>query len=207
MKHGGQHWIPSIFNDFFNNELLVRNSATAPAINVFETDKEFKVEVAAAGMCKDDFKISIDNDNDLTITMEKNCNCGCDSKDKDCSTDKNDGKSCSTEKGCSEKEEKEECKGRYIRREFSYTKFQQTLVLPEEFIGKPSRHRYAFGKRKQHMDRNGKSYGIRLHRSRILSLRLRSQLTGSAHLFVPRHLFRTRRRRCRTQYVQKIRTA
>ena len=131
MKHGGQHWIPSIFNDFFNNELLVRNSATAPAINVFETDKEFKVEVAAAGMCKDDFKISIDNDNDLTITMEKNCNCGCDSKDKDCSTDKNDGKSCSTEKGCSGKEEKEECKGRYIRREFSYTKFQQTLVLPE----------------------------------------------------------------------------
>ena len=131
MKHGGQHWIPSIFNDFFNNELLVRNSATAPAINVFETDKEFKVEVAAAGMCKDDFKISIDNDNDLTITMEKDCNCGCDSKDKDCSTDKNDGKSCSTEKGCSEKDEKEECKGRYIRREFSYTKFQQTLVLPE----------------------------------------------------------------------------
>ena len=131
MKHGGQHWIPSIFNDFFNNELLVRNSATAPAINVFETDKEFKVEVAAAGMCKDDFKISIDNDNDLTITMEKDCNCGCDSNEKGCSTDKNDGNNCGTEKGCSGKEEKEECKGRYIRREFSYTKFQQTLVLPE----------------------------------------------------------------------------
>lgn len=127
MKHGGQHWIPSIFNDFFNNELLVRNSCTAPAINVFETEKEYKVEVAAAGMCKDDFKISIDSENDLTIMMEKNCNCGCDSKEKGCSTDKGDGKSSGTEKG----EEKEECKGRYIRREFSYSKFQQTLIMPE----------------------------------------------------------------------------
>lgn len=126
MKHGGQHWIPSIFNDFFNNELLVRNSSTAPAINVFETEKEYKVEVAAAGMCKDDFKISIDGENDLTITMEKNCNCGCDSKEKQSCDDK--GCNDKGDKGC---EEKEEQKGRYIRREFSYTKFQQTLIMPE----------------------------------------------------------------------------
>ena len=52
MKRGGQHWIPSIFNDFFNSDILVRNSTTAPAINVFETEKEYKVEVAAAGMRK-----------------------------------------------------------------------------------------------------------------------------------------------------------
>ena len=122
MRQGTQHWIPSIFNDFFNNELLVRNSSTAPAINVLETDKEYKVEVAAAGMCKDDFKISIDGDNDLTITMEKNCssdNCNC---------------GCEKEKEEKEKkaDEKCECKGRYLRREFSYTKFQQTLVLPED---------------------------------------------------------------------------
>ena len=121
-RQGTQHWIPSIFNDFFNNELLVRNSSTAPAINVLETDKEYKVEVAAAGMCKDDFKISIDGDNDLTITMEKNCssdNCNC---------------GCEKEKEEKEKkaDEKCECKGRYLRREFSYTKFQQTLVLPED---------------------------------------------------------------------------
>ena len=122
MRQGTQHWIPSIFNDFFNNELLVRNSSTAPAINVLETDKEYKVEVAAAGMCKDDFKISIDGDNDLTIRMEKNCssdNCNC---------------GCEKEKEEKEKkaDEKCECKGRYLRREFSYTKFQQTLVLPED---------------------------------------------------------------------------
>ena len=56
MKRGNQNWIPSIFNDFFNSDVLVRNNATAPAINVFETEKEYKVEVAAAGMRKEDFK-------------------------------------------------------------------------------------------------------------------------------------------------------
>ena len=119
MKHGGQHWLPNIFNDFFSNDVFMRNSTTAPAINVLETEKEYKVEVAAAGMCKDDFKISIDSENDLIITMEKNCNCGC----------KDDGK----EEKCDTKpaDEKCECKGRYLRREFSYTKFQQTLVLPD----------------------------------------------------------------------------
>ena len=75
MKRNGQQWLPSIFNDFFNSDILVRNNATAPAINVFETEKEYKVEVAAAGMRKEDFKIHIDSENDLTIKMEKNCNC------------------------------------------------------------------------------------------------------------------------------------
>lgn len=123
MKRTGQHWLPSIFNDFFTNDLLMRNSSTVPAINVLETEKEYKVEVAAAGMCKDDFSIKIENENELTITMEKNCNCGCDSKDGACSTDKKEEKMHDDEK-C-------ECKGRYLRREFSYTKFQQTLVLPD----------------------------------------------------------------------------
>ena len=123
MKRGGQHWIPSIFNDFFNSDILVRNSSTAPAINVFETEKEYKVEVAAAGMRKEDFKIHIDNDNDLTITMERNCNC-----------EKKDGRCCDgkEEKNEEYKEEKCEERGRYLRREFSYTKFQQTLIMPDD---------------------------------------------------------------------------
>ena len=61
MKRSGQTWVPSIFNDFFNNDILVRNSSTVPAINVIEREKEYKIEVAAAGMCKEDFKIHIDN--------------------------------------------------------------------------------------------------------------------------------------------------
>ena len=55
MKRGSQHWLPSIFNDFFGGELMMRNNATAPSVNVFETEKEYFVEVAAPGMKKEDF--------------------------------------------------------------------------------------------------------------------------------------------------------
>jgi len=115
-----QNWIPSIFNDFFENNWMLRTTGTAPAINVMENEKEYTVEVAAPGMTKSDFKIHVDADNDLTISMEKGCNCGC----------KKDEKGCE-EHSSSAKESTEECKGRFLRREFSYTKFQQTLVLPE----------------------------------------------------------------------------
>lgn len=124
MRRESQNWLPSIFNDFFNSDILVRNNTTAPAINVFETEKEYKVEVAAAGMRKEDFKIHIDSNNDLTITMERNCNCE-EGKDANCKcTGEEKEKKCEDEK-CEEK-------GRYIRREFSYTKFQQTLILPDD---------------------------------------------------------------------------
>lgn len=44
-----QNWLPSIFNDFFDNELMAKANATAPAINVIETDKAYKLELAAPG--------------------------------------------------------------------------------------------------------------------------------------------------------------
>ena len=98
-----QNWLPSIFNDFFDNDWMVKANATAPAINVLETEKEYKVELAAPGMTKDDFNVRIDEENNLVISMEKK-----------------------TEN----KEEKKE--GRYLRREFSYSKFQQTMILPDD---------------------------------------------------------------------------
>lgn len=113
-----QGWIPSIFNDFFNNEWLIHSSSTAPAINVIEGEKCYTVEVAAPGMTKEDFNIHLNNDNDLCITMEKNCNC------------KNEKECCNKEDNTAK--ESEEPKGRYLRREFSYTKFKQTLLLPED---------------------------------------------------------------------------
>ena len=97
-----QNWLPSVFNDFFDNEWMVKANATAPAINVIETEKAYKVELAAPGMTKEDFNVRIDEENNLVISMEKK-----------------------TEN----KEEKKD--GRYLRREFSYSKFQQTMILPE----------------------------------------------------------------------------
>ena len=66
-----QSWLPSIFNDFFDNDWMVKANATAPAINVLETEKEYKVELAAPAMTKDDFNVRIDEDNNLVISMEK----------------------------------------------------------------------------------------------------------------------------------------
>lgn len=65
-----QNWLPNIFNDFFGNEWLARPNSTVPAVNIIETDDEFKVEVAAPGLTKDDFQINISEDNELVITME-----------------------------------------------------------------------------------------------------------------------------------------
>lgn len=107
VRRSNQTWLPSIFNDFFDNDWMVKANATAPAINVIESDKDYKVEVAAPGMTKEDFKIHINEDNDLVISMEK--------------------KTESTE---GDKEGKKE--SRYLRREFSYSKFQQTLILPDD---------------------------------------------------------------------------
>ena len=102
-----QSWLPSIFNDFLNNDWMVKANPTAPAINVIETEKEYKVEVAAPGMKKEDFQIHINEDNDLVISMEK--------------------KTESTEGDKGGKEE-----SRYLRREFSYGNYQQCYTLPED---------------------------------------------------------------------------
>lgn len=103
-KYNNQNWLPSIFNDFFDNNWMVKTNATAPAINVIESEKDYKVEVAAPGMTKDDFNIHLSEDNELVITMEK--------------------------KNENQEEDKENKK--YLRREFSYTKFQQALILPDD---------------------------------------------------------------------------
>jgi HSP20 family protein len=102
MYSNNNNWIPSIFNDFFADPWVPSKIAgTAPAINVSEDDKEYKVEVAAPGMTKDDFKINVAND-ELVIAMEK--------------------------KGDSKDEDKDK---KYLRREFSYSKFEQHLTLPD----------------------------------------------------------------------------
>src|SRR5574344_147451 len=66
-----QNWLPSIFNDFFDNEWMERSNATAPAINVLESDRSYDIELAAPGMTKEDFKVTLDENGDLVINMEK----------------------------------------------------------------------------------------------------------------------------------------
>lgn len=115
-----QDWVPSIFSDFFDTNWMGRTKATAPAINVIEKKDEYKIQVAAPGMTKDDFRIHLDEAGDLVISMEKCCKC--DDKDK---KDSKEGE-CKDTEHCDEKE----CK--FLRREFSYAKYEQTLILPED---------------------------------------------------------------------------
>lgn len=52
-----QNWLPGIFNDFFGNEWMEKANSTSPAINIIESEKDYKVEIAAPGLTKDDFSI------------------------------------------------------------------------------------------------------------------------------------------------------
>lgn len=65
----------NFFDDFFTRDLLNWPSSSStgtsiPKVNIYETDKEFHVEMAAAGMSRDDFHVELDN-NVLTIKSDK----------------------------------------------------------------------------------------------------------------------------------------
>ena len=94
-------WLPEVFNDFFDNNYMPKANATAPAINVLESKTDYRVELAAPGMRKEDFDVNINTDGDLVIKMDR-------------------------------KGEKHEENIHYLRREFSYTKYEQTLILPDD---------------------------------------------------------------------------
>ena len=97
-----QNWLPGIFNDFFGNEWMEKVNHSTPALNILESEKGFKVEVAAPGMTKDDFSLKIDDDNHLVISV-----------DKKTETEEQDDETC------------------YLRREFSYSHFQRRMILPD----------------------------------------------------------------------------
>ena len=70
-RRNNQNWLPSIFNDFFDNEWLEKRNTTSPAVNIIENEDEFRIEVAAPGMTKEDFHVDVNPDNELVISMEK----------------------------------------------------------------------------------------------------------------------------------------
>lgn len=100
-----QEWLPNLFNEIFDNNLYERASvsATTPAVNVLEKEHEYLVEVAAPGMTKNEFKVNLDEDENLVVALEKEAN-----------------------------KEEEGKKMHYLRREFSYSQFRQTMILPDD---------------------------------------------------------------------------
>jgi HSP20 family protein len=94
--------MPSIFNDFFGNEWVERQSTSSPAVNIMESEKAYKIEIAAPGLTKNDFRIDVHDDNRLIVSVEKR------SETKD-----------------------EDKDSKYLRREFTYNSFRQTMILPD----------------------------------------------------------------------------
>ena len=94
-------WLPSVFNDFFGNEWMESSVKSTPAVNIQQNEAGFIVEVAAPGMTKEDCVVRLDENNNLVISFEKK----------------------------TESEDKKN--GAYLRREFSYSQFQRTMILPD----------------------------------------------------------------------------
>ena len=96
-------WFPTVFEDFLNTDFMPRANSTAPAVNVKETDKNYVMELAAPGIKKEYCRVAINEDGNLTIAIENKM------------------------------EHKEENKKHhYLRREFSYSNYEQSYTLPDD---------------------------------------------------------------------------
>lgn len=96
------NWLQCIFNEF-SSEWLERTNASTPAVNILEHKEGYRVEIAVPGMDKKDLKVNIEENNKLVISAE-NC--------------------------IGEKDESKRG-GTYLRREFFYGQFRQSLLLPD----------------------------------------------------------------------------
>ena len=97
------NWLDNAFNDLFSDSALSRMNSTAPAVNVKDTENAYVMEVAVPGIKKEFCRVNIDDDGNLGIAIENKL------------------------------EHKEENKKEhYLRREFSYSNYQQSYILPED---------------------------------------------------------------------------
>ena len=98
-------WFPTMFDDFFNNDWMPKMKATAPAVNVKEDANAYTMELAVPGIKKEFCRVNINSDGNLEVAIENKL------------------------------EHKEENKKEhFLRREFSYSNYQQTYVLPDDIV-------------------------------------------------------------------------
>ncbi len=95
-----------------------RANSTAPAVNVKETDKSYVMELAAPGIKKEYCRVAINDEGNLTIAIEKGGVRDVDNID-----------------GGHQQEHKHEDKHHhYLRREFSYSNYEQSYTLPDDVV-------------------------------------------------------------------------
>jgi HSP20 family protein len=88
------------FNDFVSRRYYGSGYASTPAVNIIEENDEFRIDIAAAGLSKSDFKIDLEMDI-LTISAEM-------------------------------KEDNNEQKKNFTRREFNYASFKRSFQLNDK---------------------------------------------------------------------------
>ncbi len=103
------YWFPIVFDEFFNNEWMPKAKATAPAVNVKEDAKAYTMEIAVPGVKKEYCRVNINADGNLEVAIENKLE-------------------------HKEEEKSEDKKEHYLRREFSYSNYQQVYALPEDIV-------------------------------------------------------------------------
>jgi len=106
IRSNRNNWLDSAFNDLFDMDWTPRHVATAPAVNVKESDTAFTMDIAAPGLKKEFCSVNINNEGNLVVKIENK------SEHEDQSA-------------------QEEKTHHYLRREFSYANYEQTYSLPE----------------------------------------------------------------------------
>lgn len=111
-RNNNQNWLSNWFDDdFFDTALMPRMNATAPAVNVKETAEDYTMEVAVPGLKKEWVRVNIDNEGNLKLAIENKFEHKEENKDGKKSDEKH---------------------VHYLRREFSYSNYEQTYVLPDD---------------------------------------------------------------------------
>jgi HSP20 family protein len=97
--------LPNVFDDFVTRDLFRPSFSTTgvstPAINIIETNNDFRLEMVAPGMKKENFKVEVDKGT-LTVSYEHDDNREGDRKD-----------------------------WKYTRREYNYHSFSRSFSLPD----------------------------------------------------------------------------
>ncbi len=96
-------WFPTLFDEFLNSDVMPHNQVTAPAVNVKETPEAYVMEVAAPGIKKEYCRVHINDEGNLCVAIENKM-----------------------------EHKEEDKKQHYLRREFSYSNYEQSYALPDD---------------------------------------------------------------------------
>ncbi|MBO4729856.1 MAG: Hsp20/alpha crystallin family protein [Bacteroidaceae bacterium] len=92
----------NFFDDFFDTNWMPKMNSTAPAVNVKEDVEKYTMEIAVPGLKKEFCRINVTNQGYLEVKLENKM-----------------------------EHKNEDKKEHYLRREFSYSNYEQTYSLPE----------------------------------------------------------------------------